>query len=77
LVIALVSAAAVVSHLWAGREIPLEVTIEFVAGGVIGMFAGIWASRYLSGPALQRVFAAAIVLVATFVILRTAPRLWT
>ena len=77
LVIALVSAAGVVSHLWAGREIPLNLTLEFVAGGVVGMFIGIWASRYLSGPALQRVFAVAIVLVATFVILRTAPHLWT
>ncbi len=54
-----------------GREIPLDTTSLFVAGGVLGMFAGIWASRYLSGPALQKVFAVAIVAVAMFVILRT------
>ena len=71
LVITLISASGVASHLWAGREIPLATTLFFVAGGVLGMFAGIWASRYLSGPALQKVFAVVIVAVAIFVILRT------
>jgi uncharacterized membrane protein YfcA len=75
LVIALVSASGVASHLLAGREIPLETTLYFVLGGVLGMFAGIWGSRYLSGPALQKVFAVAIVAVAAFVILRTTLRL--
>ena len=50
-------------------------TVYFVVGGVVGMLAGIWASRFLSGPALQRVFAVAIVAVAMFVILRTSLRL--
>ena len=71
LVITLVSASGVASHLWAGRDIPIETTLYFIVGGVLGMFAGIWASRYLSGPALQKVFAVAIVAVAIFVILRT------
>ena len=68
LVITLISASGVASHLLAGREIPIDTTLFFVAGGVLGMFAGIWASRYLSGPALQKVFAVAIVAVAVFVI---------
>jgi hypothetical protein len=71
LVITLVSASGVASHLLAGREIPIDTTLYFVVGGVLGMFAGIWTSRYLSGPALRKVFAMAIVAVAIFVILRT------
>lgn len=71
LVITLVSASGVASHLWAGRDIPIETTLYFIIGGVLGMFLGIWASRLLSGPALQKVFAVAIVAVAIFVILRT------
>jgi hypothetical protein len=71
LVIMLISASGVASHLWAGREIPLDTTLLFVGGGVIGMFAGIRVSRYLSGPSLQKVFAVAIVAVAVFVIGRT------
>jgi uncharacterized membrane protein YfcA len=71
MVITLISAAGVVSHLWAGRDIPIDTTLLFVVGGVLGMFAGIWASRYLSGPALQKIFAVAIVAVAIFVIFRT------
>jgi uncharacterized membrane protein YfcA len=63
LVITLISASGVASRLWAGREIPLDTTLLMVAG--------IWASQYLSGPALQKVFAVAIVAVAMFVILRT------
>jgi uncharacterized membrane protein YfcA len=71
LVITLVSASGVASHLLAGRDIPLETTSYFIVGGVLGMFVGIWASRYLSGPTLQKVFAVAIVAVAIFVIVRT------
>lgn len=71
LVIALVSIAGVAAHIWAGRDIPLDATLYFVAGGVLGMFAGTWAGGYLSGPLLQKVFAAAIIAVAFLVVLRT------
>jgi uncharacterized membrane protein YfcA len=77
LVISLISAVGVASHLSLGREIPFDITGLFVGGGLLGMFAGIWASHYLSGPALQKVFAAAIVLVAMFMILRTTLYDWT
>jgi uncharacterized membrane protein YfcA len=70
LVITLICVAGVASHLLAQRAIPLDTTLYFVGGGVLGMFAGIWISRFLSGPALQRGFAAVIVAVAVFVILR-------
>ncbi|QDU90332.1 Sulfite exporter TauE/SafE [Pirellulimonas nuda] len=72
MVITLISVSGVASHLMAGREIPIELTSYFVVGGVLGMFAGIGASRYLSGPALQKVFALVIVAVGLFVMVRTA-----
>ncbi|MSR55773.1 MAG: hypothetical protein EXS09_21220 [Gemmataceae bacterium] len=72
MVIALVSLSGIGSHLLAGRMISVETTAWFVEGGVIGMFVGNWAVQRLSGPALQQVFAVAIVAVAIFVIFRTA-----
>ena len=71
LVITLVSISGVASHLFSGRTIPLDTTLLFVVGGVVGMFLGMLAGRRLSGPALQKVFAVAIVAVAFFVIIRT------
>lgn len=75
LVITLVSISGVASHLWAGRVIPLDTSFWFIGGGILGMFAGIRAGRHLSGPILQRIFAAAIVAVAVFVIADTT--LWS
>jgi uncharacterized membrane protein YfcA len=72
LVITLVSASGVASHLVVGRDIPFDTTLYFVVGGVLGMFAGIRITRFLSGPALQKVFAVAIVAVAVFIIVRNA-----
>jgi uncharacterized membrane protein YfcA len=43
----------------------------FVVGGVAGLLLGNLAGQRLSGPALQKVFAGAIVAVAIFVIFRT------
>lgn len=68
--ISLVSAAGITSQLLAGREIPLDVTALFVAGGIAGLFAGQQIAKRLSGPVLQRVFAVAILAVAAFVILK-------
>ena len=71
MVIALVGVSGVASHLLAGRDVSLAIAAPFIAGGVLGMFAGIAISGRLSGPRLQRVFAASIVAVATFVIIRS------
>ena len=71
LVIALVSISGIASHLIAGRAISVETTALFVVGGIVGMLLGNLAGRRLSGPALQKVFALAIVAVALFVIVRT------
>jgi uncharacterized membrane protein YfcA len=70
MVIALVSVSGIASQLWAGREIPLVTTGLFVLGGVVGLFAGQRLGKRLSGPVLQKVFAAAILGVAAFVVAR-------
>ena len=71
LVVALVSISGIASHLVAGRTISVETTALFVVGGVAGLLLGTVAGRRLSGPALQKVFAVAIVAVAIFVVVRT------
>ena len=71
LVITLVSISGIASYLFAGRSISVETTALFVVGGVAGLLLGTLAGRRLSGPALQKVFAVAIVAVALFVIIRT------
>ncbi len=71
LVIALVSAAGVASYLAAGRPLPLESTALFVAGGVAGMGLGTLLARRISGPGLQKIFAAAMLLVAVFIVTKS------
>ena len=70
MVIVLISASGVASQILAGRIVSGEVTLLFVAGGVVGLFAGQVIGRRLSGPSLQKTFALAILLVAAFVIFR-------
>ena len=70
MVIALVSVSGVASQLWAGRAISPVFLVLFVIGGIAGLFAGQQIGRRLSGPALQKVFAVAILAVAAFVIIR-------
>ena len=71
LVISLVSISGIASHLFVGRTISVETTALFVVGGVTGMLLGNLTGRHLSGPALQKVFAVAIVAVAFLVIVHT------
>lgn len=70
MVIALVSVSGVAAQWWAGRAISPTLTVSFVLGGIAGLFVGQQIGRRLSGPALQRVFAVAILAVAAFVIVR-------
>lgn len=70
MVIALVSVSGVATQLGAGHAIDPVVTGLFVLGGITGLFAGQQIGRRLSGPALQKVFAIAILAVALFVIVR-------
>jgi uncharacterized membrane protein YfcA len=68
LVIALVSASGVISHSVMGRDLSLAVTAWFIIGGIGGLFVGQQIGKHLSGPYLQRVFAAAILVVAAFIV---------
>lgn len=54
----------------AERPIAPQVTALFVAGGVGGLLAGRQIGRRLSGPALQKAFAVAIVAVPILVLAR-------
>jgi uncharacterized membrane protein YfcA len=71
LVIALVSAAGVTSYLVARRPLTLSLASLFVLGGVGGMALGTLLGRRVSGPSLQKGFAAALIAVAVFMITRS------
>jgi uncharacterized membrane protein YfcA len=71
LVIALVGASGVASHVLAGRDLPVLLTGLFVAGGIAGMEAGSLVGRRLGGPGLQKLFATAMVAVAAFIVLKS------
>ncbi len=70
LIITLVSLSGTASHIVAGKELSLQTAGLFTAGSVVGLFIGSWLAQRMAGPALQRVFAISIVLVASYVILR-------
>ncbi|MDZ4781988.1 MAG: sulfite exporter TauE/SafE family protein, partial [Planctomycetia bacterium] len=53
MVITLVSAAGLATHVWSERDVPVAVTALFVVGGVAGMFAGQSLGRRLSALRLQ------------------------
>jgi uncharacterized membrane protein YfcA len=71
LVMTLVGAAGVASQAAAGRGIPLDIAGGFVAGSIPGLLAGSLLGRRFTGPLLSKIFALAIVLVATFMIAKT------
>ena len=71
MIIALVSVSGIASQVWDGRDVPWQITGLFIAGGVAGLFGGQRIGRWLSGPALQRVFVVAILAVALFVVVRS------
>jgi len=70
-VIVLVSISGVASHLFAGNPLSLEVAFQFMIGGFAGMWLGGVVAKRLKGPALQKTFATAVVLVAMFVIFKS------
>jgi hypothetical protein len=52
-------------------NLPIATAVIFVSGSIAGLFAGSRLSRGISGPGLQKVFAAAIVLIAVYVVVRS------
>lgn len=71
LVIALVSASGFASYLLAGSAISGSVTGLFVGGGVVGLALGTFIAGKLSPARLQKAFAALIVAMALFIIIKT------
>lgn len=70
LVIVLISLSGIGSSFWSGQNLSLVTTIWFVGGGIIGLSGGQFTGRRLSGSALQKVFAGAILAVAAFITVR-------
>ena len=71
LIITLVSIAGTANHVLVGKDLSIQTAGLFTAGSLAGLFAGSWLAQRLAGPTLQRVFAGAILFVATYVILRS------
>lgn len=71
LVMMLVGASGVGSHMVGGSPLPLGLAGLFVAGSIPGLFVGSMVGRALPKPTLAKIFAGVIVIVAVFVIART------
>jgi uncharacterized protein len=71
-IMTLVTASGAAAHFMSGKTIACDVTVEFVCGAMGGLFLGSAFARKLAGPPLQKIFAAAIVAVACFVIFRSS-----
>jgi uncharacterized membrane protein YfcA len=70
LIITLISVMGIAAQFVSGGTVPWSVTLPVLLGSVGGLFAGTALARRLAGPHLQQVFAAAIVAVGVFVIIR-------
>ncbi len=71
LIITLVSLSGTTGHLLAGKELSLQVSTLFTVGSLIGLLIGSSLANRLAGRVLQRFFAVSIVLVATYVVVRS------
>jgi hypothetical protein len=71
LIITLVSLSGTTGHILAGKELSLQTSGLFTLGSLVGLFLGSSLAERLAGRMLQRLFAVSIVLVATYVIVRT------
>ncbi|HRI87788.1 MAG TPA: sulfite exporter TauE/SafE family protein [Candidatus Hydrogenedentes bacterium] len=72
MVIAVVSGSALVAALAQGRMIAWDVAAPFAIGGLAGLAIGTQLARSISGPMLQRGFAAVMGIVATMLLIDTA-----
>ncbi len=71
LIISLVSVSGAASHMTVNASLPIATAGIFALGSIAGLYAGSRLSRGLSGPGLQKIFAAAIVLIAAYVVVRS------
>ncbi len=71
LVIFLISISGIAAYLATGQELSMEITLQFLLGGIVGMWLGGLVANRLKGPTLQKTFAIAVVFVAVFVIVKS------
>ncbi len=69
--VALTSAGTVSASLMLHGPLPWPVAVPFVAGALIGMFAGRKLAPRIAGPSLQQSFAACMLVVAFVIFVRT------
>jgi uncharacterized membrane protein YfcA len=70
LVIAVICASGVIANSLAGEVLPVRLTTLFICGGFLGMLPGTRLRSKLSGPGLNRVFAAGMWVVSIFLIVK-------
>ncbi|MGH8502901.1 MAG: sulfite exporter TauE/SafE family protein [Gammaproteobacteria bacterium] len=68
LVIALIGAAGVAASWWQGRDVVWALAMLFALGGLAGMSLGRVLAARLAGPALQRLFALSMTIVAALML---------
>lgn len=66
-----ISVSALSSHFLAGQRVPPGITALFVTGGALGMLAGTPLGKRLPARQLQTIFAAAMLGIAMFILVRT------
>lgn len=62
-VIAVVGSVGFLNFMWVVGDVNSDVLLLLMLGGVVGMVIGVFASRYLAGPLLQKIFAVLIIIV--------------
>ncbi|MBB3048734.1 hypothetical protein FHR99_003008 [Litorivivens lipolytica] len=70
LTIAAISSGGVASAVFQGVQFDWGTALPFIVGGIGGLSIGFAVAKHLSGALLQRLFAALIVVMAIFIILR-------
>jgi uncharacterized membrane protein YfcA len=75
MVIFLIALSGVTAHLVHGQQFPMPLSVIFLGGGIAGMLLGGKLRARLSGPALQKVFAIGMWIVAAYMLIRNLPSL--
>lgn len=68
-VIAVVGSVGFLNFMWVGGEVNSGVLLLLILGGLAGMVIGVFSSRYLAGPLLQKIFAVLIIVVLLLTVL--------
>jgi uncharacterized membrane protein YfcA len=69
--VALVSAAAMAAHFFAGQRVSLEATALFTMGGLMGLWPGTWLAARIPGVWLARVLAVGLVFLGAFIVVHS------